>query len=546
MPDLIIKNATIIDGTGAPAYTADLSVTKDKIQETGPGMPPENAAEILDAKGLCLAPGFIDIHTHSDFSLLDHPLAHSRVLQGVTTEVTGNCGGSPGPVPDAQRPAFMEYMTDLGKAYKMRFGTDKWPWRSLDEFMDQLFDPGMTRGICLNVAPLVGHGTLRANAMGYAPGVPDDAALDTMGRLLAQEMKNGAFGLSSGLIYHPGAFAQKAELSALAKITASFGGIYSTHMRSEGKYLFEAVDEAIAVAEDSGVSLEISHLKCETPVMWGKAKALLATLDRALNRGVNLNFDQYPYTAYASGFIEFFPTWAKENGTQSLTALLKNKTDRRRVMDGITRPPAEWDNPMEGLTFDKILITGFRTRQNRPLNGLSLADIARERNQAPLEAAFDIFCEEKGLLGMIVFAMDEADLETILRHPAGMVGSDGRSVTPADTGETLPVHPRFYGTFPRVLSRYVRDRQTIRLEKAVYKMTGLPAQKLGLTDRGLIRPGMAADLVLFDPVQVRDQATFDNPHQPPRGICHVFVNGQAVVREGNHTGKRPGRRLSRT
>lgn len=541
MTDLIIQNAAIIDGTGNATYRADLAVTGEKIEAVGPGLNPDNAAEILDAEGLCLAPGFIDIHTHSDFSLLDHPLAHSRVLQGVTTEVTGNCGGSPGPVPGAQRPAFMEYMTDLGKAYKMRFGTEEWPWQALDEFMDQLYD----QGVSLNVAPLVGHCTLRAGAMGYAPGIPDDLALETMGRLLAAEMEKGAFGLSSGLIYHPGAFAQKAELAALAKVTADYGGIYSTHMRSEGKYLFEAVDEAIAVAEESGVSLEISHLKCETPVMWGKATDLLAAVDRAMDRGLKVSFDQYPYTAYGSGFIEFFPTWAKENGAQSLMALLKDKTDRNRVMDAIIHPPAEWDNPLEGLTFDKILINGFRTGQNLPLNGLSLADIAHERNQSPLEAAFDIFCEEKGLLGMIVFAMDEDDLETILKHPAGMVGSDGRSVTPSD-GENLPVHPRFYGTFPRVLSRYVRDRQTLSLEQAVYKMTGLPARKLNLKDRGLIRPGMAADLVLFDPAKVKDQASFDNPHQPPLGIGHVFVNGQAVVREGAHTGKRPGRRLSRT
>ena len=543
MPDLIIRNATIIDGTGGAAFTADLAVTKDKIEETGPGLNPANAAEVLNAEGLCLAPGFIDIHTHSDFSLPDHPLAHSRVHQGVTTEVTGNCGGSPGPVPDeVQRPAFMEYMTDLGKAYKMRFGTDEWPWQDLDGFMDQLFD----RGSSLNVAPLVGHGTLRANAMGYDPGPPDDAALKTMERLLTHEMEKGAFGLSSGLIYHPGAFAKKEELSALARIAADYGGIYSTHMRSEGKFLFEAVDEAIAVARDSGVSLEISHLKCETPVMWGKAKNLLSTIDRALDNGVRVNFDQYPYTAYATGFIEFFPTWAKENGAVSLIALLKNKTDRKRIMDDITHPPADWDNPMEGLTFDKLLINGFRTAQNLPYNGLSLAAIAHERNQDPLEAAFDIFCEEKGLLNMIVFAMDEGDLETILRHPAGMVGSDGRSLTPLTDGANLPVHPRFYGTFPRVLSRYVRERLTISLEQAIYKMTGLPAGKLNLKDRGLIKPGMAADLVLFDPAQIRDQASFDNPHQYPCGIHHVFVNGQAVVRKGTHTGKRPGRRLFRT
>ena len=317
-------------------------------------------------------------------------------------------------------------------------------------------------------------------------------------------------------------------------------------MRSEGKFLFEAVDEALAVAKESDVSLEISHLKCETPVMWGNAPKLLSIIDQALDDGVRVNFDQYPYTAYSSGFIEFFPTWSKENGAATLIALLKNKTDRKRILSAITHPPAEWDNPMEELTFDKILINGFRTDQNQALNGLSLAAIAHERNQPPLEAAFDIFCEEKGILNMIVFAMNEADLETILKHPLGMVGSDGASVTPREEGMDLPVHPRYYGAFPRVLSRYVRDRQTISLEQAIHKMTGLPAAKLNLKDRGQIKSGMAADLVLFDPMQIRDQATFETPHQYACGISHVFVNGQAVVRKGTHTGKRPGRRLSRT
>jgi N-acyl-D-amino-acid deacylase len=541
MPDLLIQNIQIVDGTGNPAYVADLSVTGAAIDRIGPDLPVE-AAEILDGRGLCLSPGFIDIHTHSDFSLLDAPGAHSRVYQGVTTEATGNCGGSPGPVSTANLSAFMEYMTDLGKAYKQRFGTSAWPWKDLDGFCDLLFD----QGVSLNIAPLVGHSTLRVSTMGYDPGVPDTAALDTMGRLLAHELDRGAFGLSSGLIYHPGAFAQEKEMASLARVAADHSAIYATHMRSEGKFLFQAVDEAIAVAQMSGVSLEISHLKCETPVMWGKSGQLLATIDQARDRGININFDQYPYTAYATSFLEFFPVWSKENGARQLIRLLGQPSHRRQVLDEIKHPPGNWDNPMEGLTFDQILITGFRTPANQAFNGMTLAQIADQRNQPPREAAADIFCEEKGMLGMIVFAMSEDDLTAILSHPLGMVGSDGRSVTPGKTGENIPVHPRFYGTFPRVLSRYVREKAVISLEQAIRKMTGLPAEKLGIKDRGLIKPKMAADLVLFDPDGVEDRATFANAHQYPVGIRHVFVNGQAVIRNGNHTGKRPGRRLFRT
>ena len=540
MADLLIKNITIIDGTGAPAFVSDLAITGEKISHLDKNLDLE-AGEILDGTGLCLSPGFIDIHTHSDFTLLLAPEAHSRVCQGVTTEVTGNCGGSPGPIGRTHRKAFMEYMTDLGGYYKREFKDRDWHWQGLDQFFQAL----AAKGTSVNLVPLVGHSTLRAHVMGYEGRGPDRDEMGSMKTLLEQELEAGAFGFSSGLIYHPGAFAGTRELAELAGVTAKFGGLYSTHMRSEGKFLFEAVDEAVEVARDSGVSLEISHLKCETPVLWGKSGQLLEKIQAARDSGINVNFDQYPYTAYFTGLLEIFPPWAKETGATRLMETLATRPGREKVRRDMACPPEEWDNPLEGLGFDHVRILGFRNPDHRGFNGRTVADLSREMNLDPLETVFELFCREKGGLGMVVFAMSEADLETILAHPLGMVGSDGSSATPGGPVGSSPVHPRFYGTFPRVLSRYVREKKVLFLETAIHKMTGMPARKLGLKDRGVIREGMAADLVLFDPDTVKDRADFTAPHQTPEGIAHVFVNGTRVVNHGDHTGARPGRRLSR-
>lgn len=541
MTDLIIKNARVIDGSGADAFPADLAVSNGIIthmdsEVTLPG------STTIDASGLVVSPGFIDIHTHSDFSLLLEPMAESRVRQGVTTEVTGNCGGSPAPMLASGKAAFMEYMSDLGKHYKRHLSPDDWNWDTLDAFCNQL----CARGIAVNLAPLVGHSTLRANVMGYENRPPDQVELQQMKHLLRTELEKGAFGLSSGLIYHPGAFAKAGELTELARVVKDFHGIYSTHMRSEGTFLFEAVDEALALAKESGVSLEISHLKCETPAMWGKSSLVLEKIHRARQGGIEVHFDQYPYTAYGTSLMEIFPVWAKEQGSSRMIANLNIAETRQRIIQDMTCPACYWENPMEGLSWSEIRIMGYSRPENLALNGLTAQALAKARGVDPLEAVFQVFCEENGGLSMVVFAMSEQDLITILQDPLGMIGSDGRSVAPyGPTGKAL-VHPRFYGTFPRVLGRYVRDKKVISLEQAIHKMTGLPAKKLGLKDRGLIQKNMIADLVVFDPDTVQDVATFDNPHEYPRGIIHVIVNGRAVILDGKHTGALPGKRLSRS
>ena len=541
MPDLLIKNARIIDGSGADAFQADLAVSKQIITHVDSEINTP-CMNTIDGSGLILCPGFIDIHTHSDFTLLLEPLAESRVRQGVTTEVTGNCGGSPGPILPSGQDAFMEYMTDLGKLYKANIPPESWDWETLDTFYGQL----TRKGTAVNVVPMVGHSTLRANVMGYANRPPDHREMAQMKHLLRTELEKGAFGLSSGLIYHPGAFAQTPELIELATIVTEFHGIYSTHMRSEGKFLFEAVDEALSVARESGVSLQISHLKCETPAMWGKSTLLLEKIDRARDEGLRVHFDQYPYTAYHCSLLEIFPLWAKEGGSSKMLEILNSDQNRQKIAAQMTDPPDnDWENPMEGLGWDQIQIMGYQQPENRSLNGLTVAAMAQVRDLDPLEAIFQVFCEEQGGLGMIVFAMTEKDLTTILQHPCGMVGSDGSSVSPQGPTGKSPVHPRNYGTFPRVLGKYVRGENIISLERAVQKMTGFPAKKLGLKDRGLIQTGMAADLVLFDPNIIKDTATFENPHQYPMGIRHVIVNGETVILNGKHTGKLPGKKLSK-
>lgn len=540
MTDLLIKNARVIDGSGAPSFAADIAVSDGIITHVAPAidMP---CLETIDAAGLVVSPGFIDMHTHSDFSLLLEPTAGSRVMQGITTEVTGNCGGSPGPILDSGSEPFMEYMSDLGVLYKRKLSPEDWNWKTLDDFYARL----AITGTAVNLVPLVGHSTLRANVMGYENRVPNHQEMEQMKRLLTIELEKGAFGLSSGLIYHPGAFATQDELAGLAAVVKDFDGIYSTHMRSEGKFLFEALDETLAVARKSGVSVQISHLKCETPTMWGKGRLLLEKIHQARKEGIRVHFDQYPYTAYHTGLLEIFPIWAKEGGSKRMIEILSNAETQQKVMAEMKSPPDDWDNPMEDLGWDRIQIMGYTQPDNLSLNGLTVATLAEIRGIEPLKAVVQVFCEESGSLSMIVFAMNEQDVVTIMQDPNGMIGSDGRSVTLGGPASGSPVHPRFYGTFARVLGNYVREKKVISLEQAVHKMTGLPAEKLGLKDRGLIKKGMAADLVLFDPDTVQDVATFDDSHRYAEGISYVFVNGKAVVLDGKHTGNLPGKRLFR-
>jgi N-acyl-D-amino-acid deacylase len=538
--DLIIQNGKVVDGSGQRGYPADVGIKDGGITAISFQIKAE-AKEIINAAGCVVSPGFIDMHSHSDFKLLLHPEAESRVRQGITTELVGNCGGSPAPVPVERHHDFMQYMIGLGSLYQKALAPADWKWRTLARFYEELGQ----NGIAVNVAPLVGHSTLRCGVMGYEGRPPSSDELKQLKRLLEEELDQGAFGLSSGLIYHPGAFADRDELAQLAKVVRSYDGIYNIHIRSEGKYLLEAIEEAIYVAEKSDVSLEISHLKCEMPANWGKAGTALERINQARDKDHHLDFDQYPYQAYQCGLLEIFPPWAKKNGTNRLIAVLNDKNLRQKVIKDMTQPPYDWDNPMDGMSWDQIRLVGFSREKNRILDGMTVAQIARQRDMAPHEAVLRLFEEEHGRLHKIVFSMNAQEVVEIMQHPDGMIGSDGCAVAPYGLTGEAKVHPRFYGTFPRVLGRYVREKQVLSLEEAVRKMTYLPARKLQLHNRGLLKKGYQADIVVFDESQIIDTATFENPHQYPLGIHHVIVNGQRVISDGKHTGRLPGKVLVR-
>ena len=540
MFDLIVQNGKIVDGSGQRGYPADIGIKDGRITDISFQLAAE-AKETINAAGCVVSPGFIDMHSHSDFSLLVHPEAESRVRQGITTELVGNCGGSPAPVPVEGIEDFMQYMTGLGNLYQKVLAPADWRWRTLAHFYEDL----AMNGIAVNVAPLVGHSTLRCAVMGYESTAPTSDELNRLKGLLEEALDQGAFGMSTGLIYHPGAFANRNELAELGKTIQSRDGIYTTHIRSEGKYLLEAIDEALYVAETSGVSLEISHLKCEIPANWGKTAAVLERIHGARDRGCHVDFDQYPYQAYQCSLLEIFPTWAKNSGSQRMIAVLNDKSLRSKVIKDMTQPPYDWDNPMDGLSWDKIRLVGFSIEKNRMLDGMTVAQIATQRDMAPHEAVFCLFEEEQGKLSMIVFSMSADELIDIMQQPDGMVGSDGYAVAPYGLTGKTKVHPRYYGTFPRILGQYVREKQVLSLEAAIRKMTYLPALKLRLKNRGLLKKGYHADMVVFDESRIIDTATFENPHQFPRGIHHVLVNGRRVISDGEHTGQLPGEVLLR-
>jgi len=521
-PDLVLRRATVFDGTGAPGLELDVAVTGDRITEVGTVA--ATGSEEIDLAGMALAPGFIDIHSHADLSLLVNPNAESRIRQGVTLEIVGQDGNSVGPMSDAGFRAVHE-------RYRNTYGVDI-DFRDLGGFLDRLDRSPAT----VNLATMIGHGTIRGLVVGGVDRPATENELQRMRALVGEALNQGAVGLSSGLEYTPGSFADVNELVELAKELRGTGYPYASHMRNEDDALFAAVEETLYVGRMAGVPVQVSHLKAQGERNWWKAKAILRTIEEARAAGLDVHFDRYPYVAYATGLSNLFPTWARAGGSSAFI---------RRLEDPAQLPAIErFTRAKVALlgSWDAVQISSTRTAANAYARGRRLGELAQSRGEEPFALTVRLIVEERNSVGMIGFGMSEENTAGILAHPLGMVCSDGGSYAPYGPLSGGSPHPRGYGTFPRLIGYYVRSG-ALSLELAVFKATALPARKISLADRGVIRPGAFADLVAFDPTSVADQATFEDPHRYPVGIPLVVVNGQVTLRDGEQTGQRAGRAI---
>ncbi len=538
MHDLLFRGARIVDGTGSPRLPGDVAVDAGRIAAVG-DLAGTRARRVVDVDGLILAPGFIDLHTHSDFTLPVYPRAPAMVRQGVTTQLVGNCGFSPFPV--------NEDRLDLLRAFAAFVdGGLSWDWADAAGYARHL----ESLPLACNVALQVGHGTVRAAVMGFDNRPPASSELARMERLVAEAFEQGVLGLSTGLIYVPGSYAETDELIALARVAARHGGFYSSHIRGEGDTLLDAVEEALTIGRAAGVSVQLSHHKAMGRQNWGRVEASLALIDRALADGVDVLADQYPYPAGSTTLAAILPRWALEGGVEAMRRRLTDGAVRARIRNDLAgaprgeRPSGRTETSAD-REFDPetIMISAVPEGANKRHEGKMLTDIAASRGIPAVDAALDLLAQEGGGVQMIVFGMSEDDVRRVMRHPVVAIASDGWTLDPAAGGKP---HPRSYGTYARVLGHYVREEGVLTLEEAVRKMTSLPARRLRRSDLGSVRPGCVADLVLFDPDQVADVATFEDPHRFCAGVTHVVVNGQLVIELGQDTGARAGRVLRRT
>jgi len=522
MFDLVLRGGRVLDGTGSPEVPADVAIQDGKIAAVGQ-LGAAQAREALDVSGLTIAPGFVDVHTHSDALPFAADPLPAKILQGVTTEITGNCGSTPFPLEPKSAHLLREHHAGL-------FADMAWDWTRLSGYLERLEAVGPVS----NVAALVGHGALRVAAMGFDRRSPTDDELRTMQRLVAEALEDGAVGLSSGLIYAPGLYSQTPELVALAEVLRGSGRPYASHIRGETATLFDAVDEAIGIGEAAGVPVQVSHLKAAGQANWGRAGELLARLESGRARGVEVTGDVYPYDAGSTRMSALLPPWCHEGGKGALLERLGDSALRARIAGEFETGLPGWENLAGAAGWDRVRIASVE--ENQSYLGRSVQEIAHEMGVEPLEAFCSVLQEEHGAPTVVLTMMDEADIRTILPHPLVMIGSD------AIITRGRP-HPRTWGTYPRVLGHYARDVGLFSQPEAVRKMASFPAEKFGLSGRGLVVEGHAADLVVFDAATVNDRATYEDPEQPPIGMPHVLVNGVVAVRDGVFTGARAGQIL---
>jgi N-acyl-D-amino-acid deacylase len=527
--DVIIKGGTVYDGTGAEAKHVDVAIRGDRIAGLG-DFGAARAKTVIDANGLAVVPGFINMLSWSVASLIQDGRSQSEIRQGVTTEIMGE-GLSMGPVNDRVREAIFRMEPDIKFDIK---------WTTLAEYLRYL----ETRGVSCNVASFIGAATIREYVIGFEDKPPTPEQLDEMRELVRKEMEAGALGIGTFLIYPPAIYAKTEEVIELCKVAAKYQGKYISHMRSEGNRLLEAFDELLRIAREANIPAEIYHIKAAGQKNWPKIDHLLSRIEAAQNDGLKITANMYTYTAGATGLDACLPPWTGDGGYSELFKRLRDPVMREKIAAEISKGSDEWQsNYVAAGSPDKILLVGFKSDKLKPLTGKSLAEVAKTRGKDPITTVMDLIAEDESRITTVYFLMSEENVKKELIKPWISFGSDGASQAPEGVFLRSNPHPRAYGNFARLLGKYVRDDKVIPMTEAVRRLSGLPATNLGLDHRGFLKEGMFADVVVFDPATIADRATFEKPHQYAIGVKHVFVNGVQVLKDGEHTGAKPGRAL---
>jgi N-acyl-D-amino-acid deacylase len=524
--DVIIRGGTVYDGTGGPPRRVDIGIQGDRIAAVG-NLKSSGAPAIIDATGLAVAPGFINMLSHSENSLITDGRSQGEIRQGVTTQIFGE--GSMGPLSDEmkRRRSSGDSRPDI-------------PWTTLSEYLTYL----EKRGIAQNVASFVSATTIRENVIGLEDKAPTPEQLDRMRELVREEMKAGALGVTTALIYPPAFYAKTEELIELCKVAAPYKGKYIAHIRSEGNQLIEAVEETLRISREAGLPAEIYHLKTSGEANWDKMDKVIEMINKARRKGMKITANMYMYTAGSTGLDASMPPWVFDGGREAANKRLQDPETRKKIAEAIRTPSNDWENLyMLAGSPDRLLLVGFRSDALKPLTGKTLGEVAKMRGKDPIETIMDLVYEDRSRVGTVYFMMSEENIKKQLRQPWVSLGSDAASMAPEGAFLRSSTHPRAYGNFARLLGKYVRGEKVITLQEAIRRLSSLPATNLGLYRRGWLKEGMFADVVIFDPATIADRATFENPHQYSVGVKHVFVNGTQVLKDGEHTDARPGRAL---
>ena len=535
--DLLIQNGTVIDGTGAPRYQADLAIIGDRIAAIGK-LSAADAAKTIDATGRIVCPGFIDAHGHSDFTLFVNNRGESKIRQGITTEVTGNCGFTAGPFTEDHRDDLFAYLSNTIVLTGEK--KDAWRWESQNAFLEH----SAANGLSFNIVPLVGQGMIHVGVMGFADREPTEEELQRMGAMLRKELDAGFFGMSMAYAYEPAESISPKENALLLSILKDYGGVYAIHLKDQQDKVLESVSDAIDFARQTGVSVQVSHLKAKYAANFGKAGQAADLISQAKADGLDVAWDVYPYIAYGGGLIDIIPPWAKKDGAHVMCQKLQDPQLRVKALRDMEFGIDGWETILNSPGWaDCVQIATLKTDKNRHLEGKFVSEIATLWGCTPYEAVVDLMVQENASVKCVWFAMDEQELIHLMQRPDAMFGTDGRACATYGELSGGMVHPRYYSTYPRILGHYARDLGIFSLEDAIYKSTASPALRFGIAGRGILQADNFADIVIFDPDTIREVGIFGDPHHYPEGIDAVIVNGQIVIDQGEHTGNLPGKIL---